>query len=57
MKNPNFKKLNRKEQKEVKGSLQIKKCRNSTQCDSGECCTGGFCLPSPITECEPPILD
>ncbi|WP_276877997.1 hypothetical protein [Chryseobacterium joostei] len=57
MKNPNFKKLNRKEQKEVKGSIQIKKCRNSTQCNPGECCTGGFCFPSPITECEPPILD
>ncbi|WP_167369996.1 bacteriocin-like protein [Chryseobacterium ureilyticum] len=56
MKNSNFKKLNREEQKEIKGSLQIKKCRNSTQCDAGECCTGGMCLPSPIIECGP-ILD
>ncbi|WP_164465179.1 hypothetical protein [Chryseobacterium lactis] len=54
MKTSNFKKLNRAEQKGIKGSLQMKKCRNTyPKCDSGECCTGGFCLPSPITECEP----
>ncbi|WP_164464031.1 hypothetical protein [Chryseobacterium sp. G0186] len=58
MQNPSFKKLNRKEQKEIKGSMQIKKCRSSyPKCDPGECCTGGFCLPSPITECEPIILE
>ncbi|WP_336959439.1 hypothetical protein [Chryseobacterium contaminans] len=57
MKDSNFKRLNRKEQKEIKGSLQMKKCRSTyPECDSGECCSGGFCLPSPVMECEP-ILD
>ncbi|MCL8537261.1 MULTISPECIES: hypothetical protein [Chryseobacterium] len=49
-----FKKLSRKEQKEIKGSLQARKCRTTEpQCDPGECCTGGFCLPSPVIQCEP----
>ncbi|WP_165828295.1 hypothetical protein [Chryseobacterium phosphatilyticum] len=52
MKTSNFKKLNRQEQKGITGSLQIKKCRNGA-CDPGECCSGGFCLPSPIIECGP----
>ncbi|QIX79830.1 hypothetical protein [Chryseobacterium indologenes] len=54
MKTSNFKKLSRQVQKEIKGSLQMQKCRNTEpKCDPGTCCTGGFCLPSPITECEP----
>ncbi|MGE8555631.1 MAG: hypothetical protein ACN6OB_17065 [Chryseobacterium jejuense] len=57
MKNSNLKRLNRKEQIEIKGSLQMKKCRSTyPKCDSGECCIGGICTPSPILECEP-ILD
>lgn len=54
MKNSNLKKLTRKEQIEIKGSLQVKKCRGTyPACDPGECCTGGLCLLSPILECEP----
>ncbi len=57
MKISNLKKLSRKEQTEIKGSLQVKKCRGTyPQCDAGECCTGDICLLSPITECDP-ILD
>ncbi|WP_353150004.1 hypothetical protein [Chryseobacterium sp.] len=49
-----FKKLSRKERKEIKGSLQARKCSaTAPKCDPGECCTGGFCFPSPVTECEP----
>lgn len=58
MKNSNLKKLNRQEQKGIKGSLQMNKCRNTyPKCNPGECCISGFCHPSPITECEPIILD
>ncbi|MDM1553112.1 MULTISPECIES: hypothetical protein [Chryseobacterium] len=54
MKTSTFKKLSRKEQTEIKGSLQIKKCRGTyPACDPGECCSGGLCLLSPILECEP----
>ncbi|MFZ4927562.1 hypothetical protein [Chryseobacterium sp. Mn2064] len=53
MKNSNLKRLNRQEQKAIKGSGPIKKCSSSAQCDPGECCEGGMCLLSPILQCEP----
>ncbi|WP_157759846.1 bacteriocin-like protein [Chryseobacterium piperi] len=49
----NLKKLNRQQQKSIDGAGPITKCRNSSQCGYGECCTGGMCLPSPVQECEP----
>ncbi|WP_185287407.1 hypothetical protein [Chryseobacterium lactis] len=53
MKNPNIKRLNRTEQKEIKGSGPVKKCSTSVQCDPGQCCEGGMCMYSPIIQCEP----
>ncbi|WP_407933709.1 bacteriocin-like protein [Chryseobacterium sp. PTM-20240506] len=49
----NLKKLNRNQQKEIKGAGPITKCKNSSQCGFGECCSGGMCIASDIPNCEP----
>ncbi|MGR3854187.1 MULTISPECIES: hypothetical protein [Chryseobacterium] len=52
MKNLNLKKLNRLEQKNIKGS-GIKKCGDNSDCGPYQCCTNAVCIYIPTSECEP----
>lgn len=52
MKNSNLKKLNRFEQKNIKGN-GIKKCGDNSDCGPYQCCTNAVCTYIPTSECEP----
>lgn len=49
MKNPNFKRLSRQEQKEIKGNGIIKGCTEHFECPGGSCCRNRCVLyPCPL---------